>query len=399
MPTNDAGGRERVDRRVAEVQRQTRLTLAVATAFIVAGPVAALLPHDTGAWLPLHLFLVGGVLSAISGTTQLLAVTWSTAAAPSRRLADVQRAGIAVGAMAIAVGHEIDSPTMIAIGGSTLAAALVLLGAILWSVRQRAGTPRFRPGIEAYLLAIAFGLAGVVLGATIAIDEGEWWERLRGAHVIMNLFGLVGLTIVGTLPYFVATQARTKLSPRLSPFRQRALLSILSIATAAAAAGQLVDTPCVTEVALGAWAVALVGVVLLLPSIHRRQLSWAGPRLVGLFAGLAWWAIVAGALAVGADTGLEGKHQALLALAVGGVAQIVVASLAYLAPVLRGGGHERLTAGFSATRSWVWVVAANTAAAALLLDRSVLAALALAAWAIDVVVRSTLLLSARRASQ
>lgn len=399
MPTNDAGGRERVDRRVAEVQHQTRLTLAVATAFIVAGPVAALLPHDTGVWLPLHLFLVGGVLSAISGTTQLLAVTWSTAAAPSRRLADVQRAGIAVGAMAIAVGHEIDSPTMIAIGGSTLAAALVLLGAILWSVRQRAGTPRFRPGIEAYLFAIAFGLAGVVLGATIAIDGGEWWERLRGAHVIVNLFGLVGLTIVGTLPYFVATQARTKLSPRVSPFRQRALLLALTIATATAATGQLIAAPGLTAAGLSAWALAMAGVVALLPSIHRRQLSWAGPRLVALFAGLAWWVVAAGALALDAGTGLEDQQRALLAVSVGGVAQIVVASLAYLAPVLRGGGHERLTAGFSVTRSWLWVVAANTAAAALLLDRSMLAALGLAAWAIDVVVRSTLLLRARRASQ
>jgi nitrite reductase (NO-forming) len=219
------------------------------------------------------------------------------------------------------------------------------------------------------------------------------------AHLIVNLFGLVGLTIVGTLPYFVATQTRTKMSPRVSPFRQRALLLALTIATATATAGQLIAAPGLTAAGLSAWALAMAGVVALLPSIHRRQLSWAGPRLVALFAGMAWWVVAAGALALGADTGLEDQQRALLAVSVGGVAQIVVASLAYLAPVLRGGGHQHLTAGFSATRSWVWVVAANTAAAALLLDRSVLAALALAAWAIDVVVRSTLLLSARRTSQ
>jgi nitrite reductase (NO-forming) len=297
------------------------------------------------------------------------------------------------------VGREIGSSAVIAIGGSALAAALAMLGAILWSVRHSAGTPRFRPAIDAYLLALAFGLVGVALGATIAIDGGDWWDRLRGAHLIVNLFGLVGLTIVGTLPYFVATQTRTKMSPRVSPFRQRALLLALTIATATATAGQLIAAPGLTAAGLSAWALAMAGVVALLPSIHRRQLSWAGPRLVALFAGMAWWVVAAGALALGADTGLEDQQRALLAVSVGGVAQIVVASLAYLAPVLRGGGHQHLTAGFSATRSWVWVVAANTAAAALLLDRSVLAALALAAWAIDVVVRSTLLLSARRTSQ
>jgi nitrite reductase (NO-forming) len=383
---------------VAEVQHQARRTLAVAAAFILASPLAALAPHDTGLWLPLHLFLVGGVLSAISGTTQLLAVTWSTAPAPSRLLAAEQRAGIAGGTVAIAVGREIGSSAVIAIGGSALAAALALLGAILWTVRHGAGTPRFRPAIDAYLIAIAFGLVGVALGATIAIDGGDWWERLRGAHLIVNLFGLVGLTIVGTLPYFVATQARTKMSPRVTPLRQRALLLALTIATATAATGQLIASPGMTAAGLSAWALTMAGVVALLPSIHRRQLSWAGPRLVALFAGLTWWIIAAGVLALDPETGLEGERQALLALSVGGVAQIVIASLAYLTPVLRGGGHQRLTAGFSVTRSWVWVVAANTAAAALLLDRSVLAALALTAWGIDVAVRAALLLSARRTS-
>jgi hypothetical protein len=231
MPTNDSDGREHIERRVTEVQHQARRTLAVAAAFIVASPITALVANGNGVWLPLHLFLVGGVLSAISGTTQLLAVTWSTAPAPTRRLATVQRAGIAGGAVTIAAGREVSSSPLIATGGGLLAAALVLLGAILWSVRQGSGTPRFHPAIETYLVAITFGLVGVVLGTTNAIVDGGWWERLRGAHLVVNLFGLVGLTIVGTLPYFVATQARTKMSPRTSPFRQRALLHIFETRT------------------------------------------------------------------------------------------------------------------------------------------------------------------------
>jgi hypothetical protein len=63
--------------------------------------------------------------------------------------------------------------------------------------------------------------------------------------------------------------------------------------------------------------------------------------------------------------GPGGQGPVLRALAVGGLAQILVASLAYLGPVLRGGGHERLTQGFALTRSWPGLALANVAAACL----------------------------------
>ncbi|HRD99682.1 MAG TPA: hypothetical protein PLV68_00185, partial [Ilumatobacteraceae bacterium] len=56
----------------------------------------------------------------------------------------------------------------------------------------------------------------------------------------------------------------------------------------------------------------------------------------------------------------------LQALVIGGFAQILVASLAYLGPVLRGGGHRRLSAGFAITRSWTSLAAGNAAALAAL---------------------------------
>jgi hypothetical protein len=49
----------------------------MALLFAVSAGVATVVPHRTGAWLPLHLFLVGALLLAISGTTRLFAVTWS----------------------------------------------------------------------------------------------------------------------------------------------------------------------------------------------------------------------------------------------------------------------------------------------------------------------------------
>ena len=83
----------------------------------------------------------------------------------------------------------------------------------------------------------------------------------------------------------------------------------------------------------------------------------------------------------------------LRALAIGGFAQILVASLAYLGPVLRGGGHERLAQGFRTTRSWVSLVAGNAAGVAALVGAEPVLLAALAVWAADLVARSIALVS------
>ncbi len=103
--------------RVADVQRQTLSTLTIALGFTVAAPIAALVPHDTGAWLPLHLFLVGGLFSAIAGATQMPAVTWSAAPAPADRLASIQRWLIVAGVISVAMGRETDSSALVGAGG------------------------------------------------------------------------------------------------------------------------------------------------------------------------------------------------------------------------------------------------------------------------------------------
>ena len=93
------------------------------------------------------------------------------------------------------------------------------------------------------------------------------------------------------------------------------------------------------------------------------------------------------ALAVAAIRGTSDRA-ILQALVIGGFAQILVASLAYLGPVLRGGGHRRLTDGFSVTRSWVSLAAGNTAAIAALAGGGPILAAALAIWLVDIAVRA-----------
>ena len=97
---------------------------------------------------------------------------------------------------------------------------------------------------------------------------------------------------------------------------------------------------------------------------------------------LAAVAVVASAVEVARDDPVLGGRW-LLVLVVAGYAQIVWGSLAYLLPMLRGGGHERLGEGFAATRSWVGLAAANSAGLALALALRPVVGAAIAVWVLD----------------
>jgi nitrite reductase (NO-forming) len=380
-----AGGPGRAATRVADVHRQARPTLVVAVAFLVAAAVAAVVPHRSGTWLPLHLFLIGGVLSAISAATQLLAVTWSAAPAPPRPAVAAQRWLLAGGAATLALSRELRLPTVVAAAaGVAVLAALVLLAGLLVHVRRRAVVPRFTAVVDAYLLAIALGLAGS--GAGVAMVAGSSATGLRAAHLTANLLGLVGVVVAATLPAFTAVQARMKQSPRATPAAVRAVAGWLAACVVVAAAGHLLEARALVAGGMAGYAVGIAGVCALLPAVGRKQLRWAGPRLVQAAAGLAWW-LVAAALLAGATPGVVGTRPVLV-LVVGGYAQILAAALAYLAPVLRGGGHVALTAGFATTRSWLGVVAANVAVVAALADLGAVLAAAVVVWVADLVLRA-----------
>lgn len=371
--------------RVSRTHYQARRTFGLGLAFFVTTPLMALLPHDTGAWLPLHWFLAGGVLTIISGATQMLAVTWSTSPAPNDQAAFIQRVMVAGGAVASAAGREYQQSWLLVLGALVVALALLLLAALLVIIRQNATTPRYRPAIDAYLAAIAFGVVGISIGA--ALGSGTVSSlNLHGAHLSINLFGLVGLVLLGTLPFFTATQARMKMAPIATAGKIYATVIVASGATVLISVFTALNRPGVAAVAMVIYASAIVANVALLPRIKQRQLSWAGARLVQYFLGVTWWVVAVLVLAYQSSTEAD-ITPALRTLAIGGFAQIAMASLSYFGPVVRGGGHVALSAGFALARSWLSVAAANVAALGALFEVNEAIAAGLSIWAADVVVR------------
>jgi hypothetical protein len=381
--------------RVADVHAQTRHGLVVAAVFVAAAVVAGINRVDAGWWMPLHLFVVGGLLSAISAATQMLAVTWSAAPAPRPLVAATQRWTLAAGAIALVVGREIDQRPVFVAGGTAVVAAMLGLAAMLLRVRRQAITRRFAPAIEAYVAAAVAGAAGMSIGVLLGIGRaGGRAAELRDVHLVLNVFGLIGLVITGTLPFFAATQVRSKMSPHATPTALRATFGGLAAATAIAASGHLMERPGVVAGGLIAYVLGLLGVAVMLPISARSRLRWAGPRVGQLAAGITWWAAMTVALAVTTIQG-TGDRAVLQALVIGGFAQILVASLAYLGPVLRGGGHRRLTAGFAITRSWISLAAGNVAAVAALVGHGPTLAAALALWLTDIAIRAGRLLTTK----
>lgn len=117
--------------RVADAQAQAARTLRLSLAFVVAAGVFALTYHR-GLWVPLHLLFAGGLLLAISGASQLFAVTWSAAPAPSRLVAEAQRWVLASGVLTGAIGHEVEGlRALLYVGAGLVAGAVVLLAWVL----------------------------------------------------------------------------------------------------------------------------------------------------------------------------------------------------------------------------------------------------------------------------
>lgn len=374
--------------RVVDAQRQAVRAMVLAGFFVVAAPIAALTDPSTGRWLPIHLFLAGALLSAIVGATQLLAVTWSAAPAPSPVLTALQRWALAAGVLGVTLGRETDADIVVIAGGIGVGIALTALLVGLLQIRTLADKDRFLPAISTYVMAICWALAGVALGVVLAVIEAaEWWSRLRSVHVAIGLFGLIGLVVAGTLPYFAATQVRMKMSDRASPARMRRLFGAMSVSVAVVVCGSLFESEWLSFVGYGVWTVSLAALLMLLPRPGAKQLSWAGPRLVQLASGILWWIVASGLFAASTVTDSVEVNTAVLTLVVGGFAQILVSSLAYFGPVLVAGGHKRLTRGFAITRSYPSLVAGNVAAFGALFGVRSLLLGALLAWLADTAVR------------
>lgn len=376
---------DRVAERVRLSHAQARASLRLVLAFLAAAGVAGV--AGAPRWVVVHLFLAGAVVQAIGGVSLMLTVTWSAAAAPSDGWARIQRWATAAGAAGVVVARGFDLPTpVLAAAGSTFLAGLALLAVLLVTTFRTGTEPRYGPAVAGYVAALVAAAVAGGLGIALASGAtGVGGGDLRSAHLALNLLGFVGGVIAATLPFFASTVVRSKMAPVATPRRLTATVAAHVTAVWVTAAGFLAGSRPLAVAGLLGVAAAVAAVLGALPRPTLRQWRFAGPRLVALWAGGAWWVMTLLASAVDVAAGhplLVGRWLGVLVAA--GFGQVLWASLAYLLPMLRGGGHQRLADGFAATRSWVGLAAVNLAGATFALGAPARwTAAALTIWAVD----------------
>lgn len=310
----------------------------VAAAVIVGAHRAVAQP----VWLMIHLPLLGAATAAILVWSQHFADTLLRRPSPWGRPGLAARLALHTGgAIAIAVGIETSALLLIAVGASAVASAIALHVTLLTVQLHRALPARFAPLVRYYVAAGLVFLAGIGLGALLALAPPETADGIVLAHLLLNVYGWLGLTVLGTLVLLWPTVLHARVPQTADAAARRALPVLVAgilLAAASAVSGPL------WGVAAGL-AVWLVGVALLVREAWREARAMPPGTFAGWsLAAAAGW-IVLGAImlavialscpdAAAARTAVMGVLGPIVA---GFAVQVLCGALSYLLPVVTVG--------------------------------------------------------------
>ena len=301
-------------------------------------------------WLMIHLVLLGALTHS--------AVVWSEHFASTllhRPVDDAQRKArnrrttvLAAGAGFVFVGIPLDWWWLVLTGALIAASAVAWHCSYLYRELSAALPSRFRVVIHYYIAAAIMLHVGMAFGVALAFGLNDSWHfRLLAAHLVFNLLGWIGLTVIGTLTTFWPTVLRTRMDERAERLTTASLpVFILGIVTAAA--GAVIDLRAVTVAGL---------------LIYLGALTWWGRNLIQPLRakGLTQFpsASIAAALAWGGASfayaiylivrGWEVFNDSvvrLAAMAAGGFGlQLLIGALSYLIPSVAGGSPAGVRRG------------------------------------------------------
>lgn len=369
--------------RVIESHRLLGIALGLAAGFTVVAIVWAIVIAINGGswWGPVHAFLAGAVLAAISGASQMFTITWATTSPPPRWMTITQGSLLVGGVLLVLIGVPLSIDPLIWVGGVSVASSLALLAYAIATIVKHSLLRRFDLSSRFYILAMAAGVIGVTLGVLVATAVFPSEYRLvRTVHLHLNLIGLVGFTIIGTLPTLLATFAKHKVvSGREARISWWLCLGMV-IVTVAALGGSIRLVGVGNLLAVVAALMVTGGIVYRFLAMGKRP----GLSFWAVVSGLVWlvaWAVVDG-VALILDTPVQHFSRWTMAAVVFGVGQVLAGSVAYLVPVLFGvplrENLDRMT-----RHPAVPLVAASSAALALVAGLSTIAAVLGAVWIVD----------------
>lgn len=230
--------------------------------------------------------------------------------------------------------------------GATLLIGVVFLAYLrLRRMRKAAIGARFGWIARVYERAHGAFIHGAVFGALMGVGlvAGTWYGATRVAHLHANVLGWGGLTLLATLVFFGPSMARTRIEPGADA---RAAVALKHGATGLSVAIVLlfvtgfggVWATALQVVAAGGLAVYAVATVRVCLPVMRAVWDARGTAPRPLLLALCLWFVLVVWLDVAVvATGAWPWLDVLGIIALAGVlAQAIIATLIYLAPMLRG---------------------------------------------------------------
>jgi len=306
--------------------------------------LVAPLTFDGHRWLVVHLFLLGSATNAIVAWTEHFTVTLLRVPQPSRKFTAWRLWALNVAVVTSLVGVSLTNDLVIVIGASALTIVVGLHLRSLYRLSKRALQNRFAGTARFYLAAGLCLVLGIALGVLAAFqsDGSRLRDSLHVAHVHANIFGWVGLTVIGTLFTFWPTVLRTRIVDGVMNSAKRSLRLLLPGVLAAALA-----------LSVHQRFIALVGVIAYATGICIAAApfmrTWKQKRPHDFAAFAIFFATSWLLLGVVSDTfalafiGDMGDYASWLdrvvpAFLFGFVGQILLGALTFLVPVILGGG-------------------------------------------------------------
>lgn len=323
----------------------------LAAGFLAASVLAFALPESTrhGLWLPVHLALVGGAVTAIAGVMPFFVAAFAAAPPADLRLRASAVAAAALGAATVTTGVTAGGAILPVAGGVLVIVAIMATGAA--SIRPVVGALGTGRGLvtRAYLLA----LLAVAVGVAIAVLLfAGWppivaaWPTLKPAHAWLNLFGFVSLVIATTLLHFFPTVVGARIANHRS-----GRLTVAGVAAGAwlAAAGYalridlLVAAGAVAELAGAASLARYASLVWRTRGRWTTDAGWHGFAIGGLISAIGWFIVGATTAAIGAvQSGSDPNGWSIERvggpLVAGWVGLAILASATHLIPAVGPGG-------------------------------------------------------------
>lgn len=321
------------------------LTNSVVLVWIVLTVVAVTIHRFVSQpmWLMVHVPLLGAVTAAILIWSQHFSDTLLRRSAPAGRVGLGVRLGLhTIGAALVVAGVLIPSVPLV-IAGAVIVAGAIIAHAVILVVQARKALPaRFGPLVRYYIAASLVFLGGIAIGATMsAAADPDLTDRLVTAHIVLNAYGWVGLTALGTLVLLFPTVLHARMAETADQ-AARFALPVLAAGLIVAATGPLLDLRLLVPLGMIIW---LVGAVRLGIEGWRQARSMPPGTFAGWSLAAAYgWIVVAGAcLAVIAAVSpdwhvLRSEYMIVLGPLVAGFAvQLLTGALSYLLPVVAMG--------------------------------------------------------------